>query len=565
MSFFDRPYQHELEANVYTEWRRGARNVVMRLDTGGGKTVILSRIILKHIGYSCVIAHRDVLVGQISIALARCGVPHNIIASADTLRLIAMEHVELTGRSWISPNATCTVASVDTLIRRENLAAWASKVTLWIVDEGHHVTRDNKWNRALMLFNNPACNGLLPTATPARPDGKGLGRWADGLADSMVEGPPMRWLIDEGYLCDYDLICPRSDLEITAEVGASGDWSPKVIREATKRSHIVGDMVETYLEYGAGLIGATFTSDVETADEICREYISKGVPAAMITGNTEGGLRRQIIRQLERRQLKQLVAVDVVSEGFDLPALEWGTLGRKSMSYIIYAQQFGRFLRPVYADGYDLATRIGRLSAIGASHKPRARLSDHVGNTIQHAGPPDKPRVWSLDRRDKRAKSATDEIGYRACVACLKAFEKTLIACPHCGEPIPPPAARATPQQVEGDMFLMDPAELAILRGQKIDLTKGAGDYSLELFGRGVPRMGHNGAQRVLAANQEAQRTLRDAMAIWGGIRAASGRNDREIQREFYMRFNVDVESAQCLDAKAAQILEERIRASWST
>ena len=67
MSFFDRPYQHELEANVYTEWKRGARNVVMRLDTGGGKTVILSRIILKHPGYSCVIAHRDVLVSLLFV------------------------------------------------------------------------------------------------------------------------------------------------------------------------------------------------------------------------------------------------------------------------------------------------------------------------------------------------------------------------------------------------------------------------------------------------------------------------------------------------------------------
>ena len=45
-----RPFQVELKAKVYDAWRSGARNVVMRLDTGGGKTVTLADIVRDHIG-----------------------------------------------------------------------------------------------------------------------------------------------------------------------------------------------------------------------------------------------------------------------------------------------------------------------------------------------------------------------------------------------------------------------------------------------------------------------------------------------------------------------------------
>lgn len=53
----------------------------MRLDTGGGKTCILSALVQEHAGASAVIAHRQELVGHLSLALARNGVRHNIIAA----------------------------------------------------------------------------------------------------------------------------------------------------------------------------------------------------------------------------------------------------------------------------------------------------------------------------------------------------------------------------------------------------------------------------------------------------------------------------------------------------
>lgn len=220
----------------------------MRLDTGGGKTVCLATIINAHAGASAVIAHRQELISQLSLTLARFGIRHNIIAAQKVRRAIAALHILELGQSYFDPGSRCAVCSIDTLTRAEGLEAWAAQVTLWITDEGHHLVLDNKWHSGIKLFTHPQVRGLLPTATPARADGKGLGRppTGSGVGDVMVQGPPMRWLIDQGFLTDYRIICPGSDLEILEDVGNSGDWNAKQLKEAAERSHIVGDVVREY-------------------------------------------------------------------------------------------------------------------------------------------------------------------------------------------------------------------------------------------------------------------------------------------------------------------------------
>jgi len=141
------------------------------------------------------------------------------------------------GACYYQPSAPVAVAGVDTLVRREVSAQWAAQVSLVIPDEAHHVLRGNKWGDAMALF--PNARAFMPTATPNRADNKGLGRWADGLADVMVEAPPMRWLIEQGFLTDYRIVCVESDLRRileSAKPGASGDWSPQQGKAAAEKS-----------------------------------------------------------------------------------------------------------------------------------------------------------------------------------------------------------------------------------------------------------------------------------------------------------------------------------------
>lgn len=568
-----RPYQAQLKAEVQQAWRDGAANVVMRLDTGGGKTAILASMVSEHHGASCVIAHRQELVLQLSLTLAKYGVRHRVICSRSTAQIIAAAHVAEYGYSFLDPNSRCAVASVDTLIRRKDLLAWAAQVTLWITDEGHHLVRDNKWDRAISIFDNKLCRGLLPTATPERPDGKGLGAHADGVAHALIEGPPMRWLIEEGFLTDYDVVTALSDIQLLeADIGASGDWTPKQLREAAKRSHITGDAVTAYLTHTPGRLGVTFAPDVETAKGIVGAYRAGGVRAELLTGETEDGYRRQVLRQFAARKLDQIVAVDIISEGFDLPAIEVGTMDRKTASLITYMQQFGRILRPLYAPGFDLETTWGRLQAIATGPKPRAVLIDQVGN-FRHHGPPDKPRVWTLDGRERRGKGGgiplkicgsgwkPADLAAMGLAPCYREFEAFYKKCPHCQLPLPPvePVGRRSPQQVEGELALLDRDVLDQLRGAVSAAQMSVADYQVWLHSQRVDPKWAAGHVKTFQKRQAAQSELWPAIEAFGGPRRAAGRSDGEIQREFFMRFGVDPLTAQTLDATKTGALTAKI------
>lgn len=556
-----RAYQTELDLAVDKAWTAGAHNVCMRLDTGGGKTKILALKHARERAPSCVFAHRHELTSQLSLALAREGVYHKVIGAQTSVRACHQEHLAEFGTTFVNPQAPCAVASVDTLVRAAGLESWAGQVRLWTCDEAHHLVLDNKWHRAIDLFTHAEVRGLGPTATPSRADGKGLGRGHGGVFDAMVQGPPMRWLIDQGYLCDYDIACPTSDLVVLQEAGASGDWNSKQLREAAERSHIVGDVIKQYLRFARGKMGVTFSTDVDTAAEIVQAYTAAGVRAALLTGTTDPGLRRQTLRQLAARELEMLVAVDIVSEGFDLPAIEVAVFARPTQSLSLYMQQFGRALRVLFAEGFDLETQAGRLAAIAAGPKPKALIIDLVGNVLRHRVP-DLPRPWTLERRGRGGGGGG--IPMRICtnVLCVRPFERFYIACPYCDTPVPPPepGSRSSPEMVDGDVALMSPDLLAALRGEIERMQRSAHELQLEAVAKYQPRAGIVRDTRLLIERQEAQAQLWDAMGAWGGSQLAAGRADREMQRLFFLSFNVDVLTARTLGPADALALRDRIR-----
>jgi len=566
-----RPYQQQLDYDVDQAWQHGARNVLMRLPTGGGKTVLLATMVHRHQGASCVIAHRDNLILQLSLALASAGIRHNIIASAVTRRQIIAAHILKTGQTWFDPGARCAVASVRTLNAVKGLDHWFAQVTLWVVDEGHHLVVDNEWHTAISKFTHPACRGLLPTATPARADGQGLGRHADGVADVMVEGPSERWLIDEGYLTDYRIVMAESHLTRLLEaekVGKSGDYSPATLKRTAHEAgdRFIGDVVETYLKWAAGKLWITFCPDVDTAVVTSARYNEAGVRAEVLTGDTEYGYRFNILQRFERREILQLVVVDIVSEGFDCPAIEGASSARKTESLPLFRQQFGRTLRPFYAEGFNLDDRRGRLDAIAASPKPRAVWIDHVNNVGNPAiGLPDRPMIWTLDRRGSRKGGGGDGIPLRACIGrppeapgCLQPYERFRIECPYCGTPAPPPASRSSPEAVQGDLVELDAETLARLRGAVEARDVPLEEYRVHAL-QTQPAIAVMANVKRHAAAQDAQTALRAAMTAWCGARLREGLRDREVHKLWWETFGCDVLTARALGRAEAETLTQRL------
>lgn len=540
-----RGYQQKLQDDTYAAWSQGHKNVCVVLPTGGGKTILLAKIIHEHSGSSVVIAHRQELVGQISLALNREEVPHRIIGPKNVVKFCCDIHYQECGKSFYNPSASCAVAGVDTLIRRgDSLHEWRQSVTLWVIDEFHHCTGNdrvepNKWGQAVLMF--PNAKGLGVTATPLRADGKGLGRHHDGVADHMVVGPSMRDLINDGFLTEYRIFAPPNDIDLhdVTISTATGDYSKTKLTTAVRKSHIVGDVVQHYKRIASGKLGVTFATDVETATEIAKQFNEAGVPAEVVSAKTPDRERTAIIRRFRNRELMQLVNVDLFGEGFDLPAIEVVSMARPTQSYGLYVQIFGRGLRIM--DG-----------------KKYAIIIDHVGNVMRH-GLPDMPREWTLDRRDKRSSSQPDDvIPVKTCVMCTAVFERIYRQCPECGHENEP-AGRSSPEQVDGDLIELDAATLAQMRGEIEIANRTPAQVAAELQAKHAPEIGIRAAMKRQTERLQVNEALREALAHWCGSRRSRGMDDSEIYKRFYFKYGTDVLTAQTLPVKDAMTLAEKV------
>lgn len=547
-----RDYQQKLVDQVFDAWGVAAanvlsvapvRNVLAVAPTGAGKTVIMAAIVKRFAGVVCVCAHRKELIGQISLALNKAEIRHRIIAPDETIREIVSYHVEEHGRSFYDGAAHVAAASVDSVMTdkaKRQHGAFLARVGLWAIDEAHHVLKGNKWGKVAELF--PNAYGLGVTATPCRADGKGLGVNASGVFERLIQGPTMRQLIDRGFLCDYRkpdgriaILCvpgvKREDFR-DAVSKATGDFVLTKVREFIDTPQILGDVVSTYQKHAPGRRAIVFACDVKHSGHLAEAFRLAGISAEAVDANTPSSVRRDIIKQFRAGRVLVLINVDLFGEGFDVPACDYVAFARPTESYSLYSQQFGR----------------GARNAEGKTH---FIIADHVGNVIRHGGPPDVPRVWTLDG-ESGSRKTTGEIPQKVCVVCFGPFDAFRRACPHCGH-VEPPAERGSPERVAGDLEWLDPAVLSGLLAAVVDVDATDREFQAQAREQRVPQIGQNNFVRARQLDQESQKTLRELIAYWAGLRPDLPIPDA--QKLFFYTFGVDVLTAQTLDHKKADAL----------
>jgi len=124
------------------------------------------------------------------------------------------------------------------------------------------------------------------------------------------------------------------------------------------------------------------------------------------------------------------------------------------------------------------------------------------------------------------------------------------------------PARRSSPQEVDGDLQLLDVDALAGLAANAAEARRTPGEYRAYLESTGLSaikvesNVKHH--RNKLAAHAELDR----AMGEFGGVWHARGETDSQIQRRFFHSFGIDVMSAQALDRAGAIKLAERIDAT---
>jgi superfamily II DNA or RNA helicase len=520
-----RDYQEQLDAKIDEAISNGSKSILATCPTGGGKTHLISHRANKANGPTVDIAHRQELVYQISMALARDDIWHRILAPDAVCRFIVRKQIKEFGRSRVHHSSPHTVASVDTLLaRRDDLGSWINQVALAQIDEAHHCLPENKWGRALKLFPNALRIGW--TATPQRTDREPL----RGVFDTMVEGPSVAELLARGFLCRYRVYGPPPSIDVSGvRLSASGDFSPAELRKAAHKSTITGDMVSHYGKLTPGAVGIGFLVDVDQAKETCERFNSAaGAPLSvwMSSRETDDTTRVGNLEALARGDLKMIFNVDLLGEGVDVPRVEVILDGAPTESLGRYLQRFGRLLRTFPG-------------------KSVGHYVDLAGNVLRH-GLPDTPRVWTLDTPDKRKRLPNDETALKACLSCFAVFERYKPRCPECGWK-PEPAGRSLPEMVDGDLTEYDPELMARLRGEADKIMRaappGAAPYVVENWN----------------ARAVTQTELRKSIDLWAATEAKNNRDWPEVYRLFFHRFGIDVATAQTLGRRQAAELITKI------
>lgn len=119
--FILRDYQKNFIKDIHSQFCAGYKAVCGQSPTGSGKTVIFSYIANGAISQGSkvvILVHRQELILQTSLALAKFQIPNAIIAPASVIKSSAQIQYRELGRNYIDLNSPCVVASVQTLGRR---------------------------------------------------------------------------------------------------------------------------------------------------------------------------------------------------------------------------------------------------------------------------------------------------------------------------------------------------------------------------------------------------------------------------------------------------------------
>ena len=456
-----RPYQDAIIQKARANFVMGRRSQLLVLPTGGGKTVCFSYMAGRAVEKGLrvwILAHRVELLDQISRTLREFAVPHGVIAPgyiADRRKPVQ-------------------VASVFTLARR--LERY-DPPDLIIVDEAHHAISASTWGKVITAF--PAAKLLGVTATPIRLSGEGLG----DLFETMVQGPTMRELIDLGALSPYRLFAPAG-VDLTGVHTRMGDFVRGEIEAAMDKPSITGDAVSHYRKLAPGRRAVAFCVSVEHAVHVAEQFRAAGISAQAIDGGMDRTLRASVLSEFSAGRIQVLASCDLISEGFDVPAIEAAILLRPTQSLGLYLQQVGRALR----------TFPGKTEAV---------ILDHAGNVKRH-GLPDEERVWSLDGTQRRKGAQKSEIPVKTCGSC---FATVHSAATHCSCGFEFPVQRREVEHVDGELQEIDLATAVRMRRQEqgraqteadlVALGRSRGMKRPELWARHVmrARMARSGAR----------------------------------------------------------------------
>ena len=313
-----RDYQIDICSRV-SEAFEHHRSVMVQMPTGTGKTVVLAELVkrlkMKNEGLKIlIVAHRRELVGQIKATIKRMKMDSRNI----------------------------TVESIQTISRRIDALDFIP--SLVVIDEAHHALAKTY---KMMWDAWPDARFLGLTATPCRLNGKGF----TDLFDVLVQSWDIPTFIKEKWLSTYDFVSIKSDgvtqrlIDSLQKRGADGDYQNKEMDMLLNKKPSIERLYRSLEEYGKDRKGIVYAINISHAQKITKLYQENGVKAIAIDSKTPATERQADIEAFKNGDIQVLVNVDIFSEGFDCPDVEFVQLARPTLSLAKYLQMVGRGLR----------------------------------------------------------------------------------------------------------------------------------------------------------------------------------------------------------------------------
>lgn len=338
-----RPYQQEAVNATLAHFRQHTTPAVIVLPTGAGKSLVIAELARLARGRVLVLAHVKELVAQNHSKYCALGLEADIYAAG-------LRRKESHGK--------VVFASVQSVAR--NLEQFNDEFSLLIVDECHRISEDDDSQYQQILSHlqqhNPQLRLLGLTATPFRL-GKG---WIYHFHyHGMIRGDekalfrdciyelPLRYMIKHGYLTPparLDMPVVQYDFS-RLQAQSNGLFSETDLnKKLKKQQRITPHIISQIEEFAATRKGVMiFAATVEHAREVLG--LLPADDAELITGETPGTRRDELLEAFKARRFRYLVNVSVLTTGFDAPHVDLIAILRPTESVSLYQQIVGRGLR----------------------------------------------------------------------------------------------------------------------------------------------------------------------------------------------------------------------------
>ena len=310
-----RPYQQDLLERLVA----APAPAMCQAPTGAGKTEIGCALVQAMDAPALVIVHRRELVEQWQLRLAQWGVEDSAL-----------------------------VKTIQSMIRVKTHPTYGRKLV--VLDEAHRyhdgAGKWAYWAREAGKAEDTRVYGL--TATPYRLSRK---EGFDKTWRSLTLGPSIPELVEQGALARTIV---RTHPLIKGFGKDKGDYSTSATMSQLKMPVFTEAGVEWLVESGMRK-ALVYAVSRQHAENVTRALNDRGYAAAALLDNTEGGnaeARARIVQAFRDGELRALVNVAILTEGFDVPDADAVLMLRPTMSLGLYLQMAGRAMRPKPDGGY---------------------------------------------------------------------------------------------------------------------------------------------------------------------------------------------------------------------